>query len=122
MDSDEPRKIISRMDMADPRRAKLLTDNVEPPCNAPEYMSEKLEPILTVPITLVTRPRRAKLRIDRDVPKCTKSNTDMAFGLNVMQRRNDSELPREAQSRTDSENTEPNRPRPKSETVDPRRQ
>jgi hypothetical protein len=92
-----------------PRRAKPLSDNVEPRCEN-EYTASALA-------------RRKKLLTDNDEPNCVPPSEvptrEMRDAMSTMDRI-DNELPRLPTSTTDS--VAPSRPTPNKDTLDPRRQ
>jgi hypothetical protein len=59
----------------DPKRAKLLSDRLDPNCT--KSKTDRAEPKSVMPNTEIPEPRRAKLRRDKVLPKLKKSNKDM---------------------------------------------
>jgi hypothetical protein len=73
-DNVAPKCKKSRTAIADPRRAKLRRDKEEPKCTYP-ITEMLLDPKLNLPKTDKAEPIRAKVRSDNDEPRRRKSNT-----------------------------------------------
>lgn len=112
-DSADPRLVQSNTDKADGRRAKDLSDTLDPKCML--SMTDKEDPRTVTPNKDSVEAKRTKLLSEIADPRFAISSTEREAPKRANDRR-DNDEPRLLTSITDSENREPNRATPRTES------